>query len=305
MKRLNGGTGVRRAARWARAALAAALAGLTGFLWKQPAQAAFEPLGYGAAAKGMGGAYTAAAVDGTAAYWNPAGLALLKAPELTASLEDLYGLGLLRYTAVGYAHPGLGGGTFGLHLLRLQTTGEASFYTYAENTYLLAHGRPLWRAFYGGAALRYYAVAAEQKGSGIGLDAGLLYRPRKDRYRLSLAVQDINQPKVRYGTGSADVLPWGARFGGLVKVGGFGELTAEENWRENEARTFRLGFASYFAGRRIVLRTGAHRADGQDEWNFAMGGGFRFKRLRVDYAWDHNDRLGNAQTIDFAFAFGP
>lgn len=45
-----------------------------------------ESRGFGARAQGMGGAFTAVADDGTAAYWNPAGLAQVKAISITPSL---------------------------------------------------------------------------------------------------------------------------------------------------------------------------------------------------------------------------
>jgi hypothetical protein len=110
--------------------------------------AAFEPLGYGAAAKGMGGAYAALAEDGTAAYWNPAGLARVKEAQGTASYEDLYGLGLLRYGAFGYTQPNVGKGTLSANLLHLDTEGDASFLNYAESTYMLSYGRKILRWVY-------------------------------------------------------------------------------------------------------------------------------------------------------------
>lgn len=45
-----------------------------------------ESRGFGARALGMGGAFTAVADDGTAAYWNPAGLAQVNAISITPSL---------------------------------------------------------------------------------------------------------------------------------------------------------------------------------------------------------------------------
>src|SRR5262245_484897 len=129
-------------------------------LLSAPAFAAFEPLGYGAAAKGMGGAYSAIVEDGSAAYWNPAALSIVKRPQLTASMEDIQGLGLLRYGAFGYTHPRVGGGTLSIHLLHLGTTGEADFFKYAESTYMLSYGRPFRENLHWGVGMRYYAALA-------------------------------------------------------------------------------------------------------------------------------------------------
>ncbi len=266
--------------------------------------AAFEPLGHGAAAKGMGGAYTAAAEDGSAAYWNPAGLSRLSKSQITASYEDLYGLGLLRYTVLGYTQPRIGGGAVGLHLLRLQTVGEASFFTYAENTYLLSYGRPLWSRLSLGANVRFYSVASRQRASAIGGDVGLLYVSKKDRYRLGLTLQDVNEPRLRWGTGAIDVLPPSARLGVLLKLGPVSEFTFEHGWRRYEKQGLKAGMAHYFGRRTVAVRAGLRKDDRQERWGLALGGGLRFRRLDLDYAWDHHDALGDTQTITISLRFG-
>jgi len=271
-----------------------------------PSFAAFEPLGYGAAAKGMGGAYSALAEDGSAAYWNPAGLAFVKAPHITSAYEDLYGLGLLRYTGMGYTQPKLGGGTASFQYLRLQTVGEASFFTYAENTYLLAYGRHLYGPLFGGVATRFYSANSEQKASAIGYDAGLMFSPSlEDRFRLSVALQDANEPRLRWNGGATDVLAPTLRTGALLRLGPVSDFTAEHSRRRREKSCYRAGMAHHLMGRRFVLRAGVHKTVGQDSWNLALGGGLSFKRLRLDYAWDHHETLGDSQTFSLSFRFGP
>jgi hypothetical protein len=266
---------------------------------------AFEPLGYGAAAKGSGGAFTALAEDGSAAYWNPANLSLVRKPQVTSSFEDLYGLGLLRYTTLGYSHPNVGGGTAGFHLLRLQTVGEASFFTYAENTYMFSYGRHLWGPFSAGAGMRFYSVASQQRATGLGFDAGLLYVPSSsDRVRFALSGQNINEPRLRWGTGAEDVLPPSWRAGTLFRLGPVSEFTFDYGFRRHEKGEYRLGMAHHLVRRLFVLRAGAHKAQDQDEWNPSVGGGFHFRRLDLDYAWDHHEELGNSQTFAMTFRFG-
>ena len=57
-------------------------------VWAQPLQrieipSSFNPVGSGARALGMGGAFIAVADDATAASWNPGGLTQLESPEMS------------------------------------------------------------------------------------------------------------------------------------------------------------------------------------------------------------------------------
>lgn len=272
--------------------------------------AAFEPLGYGAAAKAMGGAYVALAEDGTAAYWNPAGLALANERQVTASYEDLYGLNLLRYAAAGYTHPNVGKGTLSAHLLHLDTQGEANFFNYAESTYLLAYGRKLCQDCMSvGVGMRYYSAYATGsetpiKGTGLGFDLGLLYRPFNDRLRLALAWQDINRPRIDWSTGARDNLPYTIRAGVAGRLTTATDLSGQYDKRLGEPTVWRMGFAQRLLKDSLTLRAGMHRSGGQDQWGPTVGGGIRYKSFDFDYAWDASNDLGNAQTLSMALRFG-
>jgi hypothetical protein len=268
--------------------------------------AAFEPLGYGAAAKGMGGAYVAMAEDGAAAYWNPAGLARVRTAQLTASMEDPYGQGLLRYAAAGYTHPNIGRGTLSAQLLHLETTGDAKFFKYAESTYLVAYGREFCQGCVSlGAGMRYYSANGTQvKGTGVGFDLGALWRPAGDRFRLSVAWQDLNRPEITWTTGAKDRLSYTLRTGGALRLGEATDLSLQYDKRNAETAVWRTGVAHKMFNEMVTLRAGLHRSDDQDEWGVALGGGLRFKKIDVDYAWDNQDSLGNTQTISMALRFG-
>jgi len=69
---------------------------------------AFLEIGVGAKALAMGGAYTAVASDGSAFYWNPAGLAILTRPEVNVMYATHFGTlidPLASYNQAGIALP--------------------------------------------------------------------------------------------------------------------------------------------------------------------------------------------------------
>lgn len=268
--------------------------------------APFEPLGYGAAAKAMGGAYAALAEDGTAAYWNPAGLALVKDPQFTASYEDLYGLGLLRSANAGYTQPNVGKGTLSAQLLHLDTQGDASFFNYAESTYMLAYGKKLCQDCMSvGVGIRYYSALSEGiKGTGLGFDVGALFRPFNDRLRLAAVWQDLNRPRIDWSTGARDILPYTVRLSGAGRVTKATDVSLQYDKRHAEPVVWRMGFAQRFLRDVISLRAGLHRSGGQDQWGPAVGGGIRYKNFDFDYAWDGSDDLGNAQTFSVNLRLG-
>lgn len=270
-------------------------------------RAAFDPLGYGAAAKGLGGAYVALAEDGSAAYWNPAGLARVEDSQFTASLEDLYGLGLLRYATAGYTQPRVGKGVISAHLLHLDTAGEADFVNYAESTYLVAYGRQVCcQSLSVGAGLRYYSATSDDTtGTGLGFDLGVLFRPWDGRVRLAAAWQDLNRPRIDWETGTRDRLPYTVRAGAALRLARGADVAAQYDKRYGEGAAWRFGVAQRLWRDTVSVRAGLHRTRGQGEWGAAFGGGLRFKKIEFDYAWDTQDSLGDAQTFSITVRFGP
>ncbi len=78
----------------------------------------FMMIGAGTRSLGMGGAFASLADDGSAIYWNPAGIAQITKSEVTAMHAFLYN-GLASYDNISYCHPLPNGVTIGLNLTRL------------------------------------------------------------------------------------------------------------------------------------------------------------------------------------------
>ena len=79
---------------------------------------AFLELGIGARAMAMGGAYVSVANDGSAFYWNPAGVSTLLQQELSGMYASLFH-SLEKYHHIGFSRPLYGGIALGLNWIRL------------------------------------------------------------------------------------------------------------------------------------------------------------------------------------------
>lgn len=208
------------------------------WLMPSPSRAAFDDLGAGARAPGMGGAFVAVADDVYTLYYNPAGLGLLERPQLGTAYSTLYpGLkdgSNLSSSFIAYAQPLAEGrnGTLGLgwNALTLNSL-------YREDSLYLGYGRKLATfgegELYGGLNLKNLRssfgsfpeagnavptggvvgggqadplLSGQRSQSAIAGDVGLLYRLGK-HYGVGLAVMHANSPDIAFGGGATDRLP--------------------------------------------------------------------------------------------------
>jgi hypothetical protein len=79
---------------------------------------AFLELGIGARGLSMGEAYVAVADDGSAFYWNPAGIATLSQSEVSGMYASLF-KGLVKHFHIGYTRPLYNGAAVSLNWVRL------------------------------------------------------------------------------------------------------------------------------------------------------------------------------------------
>ncbi len=92
----------------------------------------FMMIGAGVRALGMGGAFSSIADDGSAMYWNPAGISQIKKPEISAMHAFLYS-GLASYDHITYCQPLPSDVTIGINLTRLTVSDIPVF----SETYLV------------------------------------------------------------------------------------------------------------------------------------------------------------------------
>ena len=308
-----------------------------------PSRAAFEDLGAGARAPGMGGAFVPIADDVYALYYNPAGLGLLERPQLGSAYTALYpGLkdgSSLGHSWLGYAHP-LKEGKHGTLAASWSSLTLNSLYR--EDALAVGYGRRL-RALgegelYGGGAAKYLrssfgsfaeANSAVPTGGLVGggqpdptlrgkssqgavdLDAGLLWRLAR-HYTLAMDVMHANQPDVSFG-GAPDKLPV------IVKTGvGYRSLVSNLAFQHETQRSPLGGrdhritaaaerwFPKLFVGD-FGLR-GALGVGSRDDRQVSVGVTYRSRRFSADYAAGFPlagaASLISAHRVGLSFRFG-
>jgi tetratricopeptide (TPR) repeat protein len=320
-------------------ALAAAL-----LLFAAPARAAFDDLGAGARAPGMGNAFTAVADDAYAIYYNPAGLALLNRPELAAAytqhltgLSDGSGLGT---SFLGYAHPlPNAGGTLGAAVQSFSLDGsfysEQSIYlSYGraapeslglDGLYLGANLKDLRRSFgsvpsasnaYNGLTATGLAdpvLSGNNKVSVLDADLGLLYR-MGDNYSAGLELVHLARPNVAFSPSDTDRLPLQTKLGFNYRsllsnvAAQYETTTAPTGTRDNR---FTLALERWFpwllvgdVGARAALSVGSR------QFRQATAGlSYRTGRISVDYGYAMPiggiASTTGSHRLSFSIRFGP
>ena len=290
------------------------------FVLAAPASAAFEDVGAGARAPGMGDAFTALADDAFAAHYNPAGLAQLERPEFGAAYSKLYA-GLSDGSDLGtsqlfYVHPLARGkqGALGLGWERFSLSG-----LYTEQALSASYGRRVWGGDDGaqlmaGASAKYLThsfgssaeagAACDQGQCDRGpdpvlsgsrskslpdADVGLLYRFPK-RFQAGLSVAHLTEPDA--GFAGADRLRRAVNLGVAYKslwLSLIGELKVRPVASGGTARDGVFAAERYFPTLdygQFGLRGSVGLGLGNSDWRqMTVGASYRVNKIQFDYAF--------------------
>lgn len=257
---------------------------------------AFLRIGVGARALGMGRAYTALATDGTASYWNPAGLGQI-------SQREFYGmysvLSLDRmHNYVSYSHPI---GCFGALSAswtnfrvgdidgRDQSGQPTGTFSDNEMAFGLAYGKTVTQYVSVGLCAQYISHAlADYKAAGIGINGGVLLT--FNSVRIGLSAQNVaSELKWNTASGLKEKIPVTLRGGMAYSPIEIVTLAIDVEKLQYEAK-YRI-----HSGGELWLRGLGLRA-GYDDGEFAGGVSARVKNLQVDYAFAFADFGDNGAT---------
>jgi hypothetical protein len=287
----------------------------------------FLNLGAGGKALGMGGAYVAYCDDGTAGYWNPAGLSQIREKRVFFMHSETFG-SLLNYDFLSYSLPfafkrentvlgfsllRLGGG--GIKLTSVPDTSEPISQTnrayvvkeaeHADYAFLFSLAQKTKSKFsYGFSAKIIYRHLAQNSAFGMGADLGVLYQ-LFPYLTLGATLWDASTTFLAYDTGNKESIYPTLKSGIKLqkKFRDFylvycldGDIRAEgrkfsaQYWLGNFSLDMHYGMEVSYQ-EKIAGRLG------WDQGNFTAGTGVSIKRFGIDVAFLNHSELKDSYRI--------
>ena len=202
----------------------------------------FLATGVGARPLGMGGAFVALAEDGTAGYWNPAGLAFLNYPQIVLMHSERF-KGEVNYDYVSFSFPYRKNRSLGFSLIRLGIdniadtrnawedygldgmpgTGDfgeynnildpgelnidkITFFSNADYAFFISYAQEWSKQFaFGGTVKLIKRGIGEDSAYGIGFDAGVLFKKWR-RLRIGANLIDAASTAIFWNTGRKELI---------------------------------------------------------------------------------------------------
>lgn len=274
--------------------------------------AQFLKIGAGARAGAMADAFTAVADDAYAAYYNPAGLARLRGPQLagahTSYFEDI------TYDVLTFAYPF--GPQDGRNALSLSvyhlgvgdierrvgdSTDAVGTFGAADDAYALSYARTLGSRLSLGLTGKYVSQTLDSyRASAFAADVGALYRTGSRPNRgvtLAATVRNLGQD-TGYVDGHEDPMPTGVVVGAAYRHSP-SMLFSFDAGKHRDTKIYGAGAFEYSHAFTPVLsgafRTGftSHRRDNGGLSGLSAGVGVTFNRATFDFAWQPFGGLGD------------
>jgi len=260
-------------------------------------------IGVGARALGLGSAGVAFPDDPSAFFWNPAGMVVVQQKGVGLSLTTLFEG--TQYNFVGYVHPTMSIGTFGLGIARIGTDGiqqrhwergviqEDGEAGYWWGKLTLSYARTLLKGLSLGfnfdvnrQVLGFYST----NGFGVDLGAHYGFLPKSGILKnlfLGCTMVNLLSPRLKLGA-STETVPYNIRAG-VAKVIFFRQnadrwlLLADLEQGEHKRLRYHVG-TEYGWNGSVFFRAGV------DNGEMSFGGGLRYRNFQIDYG---TSRIGD------------
>ena len=255
----------------------------------------FATPGEGARAMAMGGAFCSLADDGTATYWNPAGLFFQRNNNLTFHYNQPYELSFLNHFYMGITKTADRFGSGGLDFS--MTTVELADGDYSEFSFGYGYAHGIGDRFAIGASIHYLRVNTdieEISANGFKISTGFLCA-LPGNLKAGFLVRNLVS-HVGFSTGEDDRLPVQGVLGLSTRVLDMVTLSVDFTGSEEDlTKKVAAGAEVCLFDDTFFLRGGGYRTFTEPErFTPAAGLGLRYRTLLMDYAFEADDDiLGN------------
>jgi len=277
------------------------------FFINSRSEAAFRDNFLGAKSMAMGGAYTALADDVDGILINPAGLSMIKAQQISATMADLYpGLSddsLITQNIVGYANKSDNAGSFGVVWKRFDV-GKLYYenilalsYARSSSLYLTKGDKNRQKNFSMGGTLKFMnwdsAPTLDSGGKviedlpgwkGISFDVGFVIWPSANT-PVALSFQNLRRPDISSSKSKIkESLPFTTRMG--VAAIDKNTTWAMDMSLKGGQIDLKIGLQRKALDGKLFLRTGVALENLAWGMNFTAGAGYKLNNsTRIDYAF--------------------
>jgi len=298
----------------------------------------FMSTGVGARALAMGGAYVAVGGDVLFGYWNPAGLASIRYPEVSAMHSRRFG-GVVNYDYGGFATPFKSSSSLALSFIRLAVddipitalprpdldlnaiyedeNGQSlPNRPYVEKTvndaewaFYLSYAAMKKSSFAYGANVKFVRKGVGDNSAwGIGFDLGMRWNPAGD-LSVGVNLQDVTTTLLAWNTGKRELisptLKTGIAYPFELPLLDSDLLFVSDADLRFEGRHFAaqtyVGDMSmdFHVGGEWSVRNLFSLRVGSDIGHFTAGAGIKLPRLDIDYAFLSHDEFDATHRISF------
>ncbi|MEW6556291.1 MAG: PorV/PorQ family protein [Elusimicrobiota bacterium] len=263
-------------------------------------------MGVGARASGLGGAFTSIANDGSAVYWNPAGLTKLKKIELSS----MYGLlsldRSLNFLSASYSISE-NIGTIGLGVLNAgikdikgydENNQPTTNFNYQSFAGMVSYSRTFTEGASAGLTIKFISdKLKDSTASGIGGDIGFLVSPT-EKLNCGLMLQDI-YTSLSLASGKKDTVPMSSKFGLSYKLLQDKMTVAADINKVTDQNSIRWQLGSEYTLQPISLRLGLNQKYP------SAGFSINIWNLYLDYGYTaDNLKEGDRHFVSIRAAFG-
>lgn len=289
----------------------------------------FLKIGVGARSAAMAEAFTAVANDGTALFWNPAGL--MQSDRNEVLFSHLEWLVDVQHEFFGYVHhlgklQAIGLSFISLHTAEMQETteyqpfGTGRYFSYGDIALGLTYSRQMTDKFSFGLTVKYVEeTIAELKMRGALLDIGTYYHTGFGSSRFGVSVSNFGgqltpsgsftrRDGTKVSSFQSFTPPTIFRFGLATEIinNEQNRLTMAMQLNHPNDNSENLNFGGEYWWRQTVALRAGYKLN-VEEQSYTLGSGFNLRYadfgLRLDYAFADFGRLGNINQFSVALTF--